>query len=85
MAVGQNQWYNFGVGAPPILVYFSGDWEVHWGGARKTGSYIYIYIYVYVYVYIYMHTRTCSDAHVVESSSLILNCASPKPMVLRNS
>ena len=21
----------FGVGAPPILVYFSGDWDVHWG------------------------------------------------------
>ena len=27
MAVGQNQWYHFGVGAPPILVY-SGDWEL---------------------------------------------------------
>ena len=25
LAVGQNQWYHFGVGAPPILVYFSGD------------------------------------------------------------
>ena len=24
MAVGQNQWYHFGVGAPPTLVYFSG-------------------------------------------------------------
>ena len=31
MAVGQNQWYHFGVGAPPIIVYFSGDWDVHWG------------------------------------------------------
>ena len=31
MAVGQNQWYHFGVGVPPILVYFSGDWDVHWG------------------------------------------------------
>ena len=30
-AVGQNQWYHFGVGAPPILVHFSGDWDVHWG------------------------------------------------------
>ena len=29
MAVGQNPWY-FGVGAPPILVYFSGDWDVDW-------------------------------------------------------
>ena len=25
----QNHWYHFG--APPILVYFSGDWDVHWG------------------------------------------------------
>ena len=31
MAVGQNQWYHFGVGAPPILVNFSGDWDVHCG------------------------------------------------------
>ena len=29
-AVGQNQWYHFGVRAPPILVYFSGDLHVHW-------------------------------------------------------
>ena len=29
--MGQNEWYHFGVGAPPILVYFSGDWDVHWG------------------------------------------------------
>ena len=26
VAVGQNQWYNFGAGALPILVYFGGDW-----------------------------------------------------------
>ena len=31
MAVSQKQWYHFGVGAPPILVYFSWDWDVHWG------------------------------------------------------
>ena len=30
-AVGQNQWYHFGVGAPPMLIYFSWDWDVHWG------------------------------------------------------
>ena len=24
MGVGQDQWYHFGVGAPPISVYFSG-------------------------------------------------------------
>ena len=29
--MGQNQWYHFGIGAPPILVYFSGDGDVHWG------------------------------------------------------
>ena len=22
---------HFGVGAPPILVYFSGEWDIHWG------------------------------------------------------
>ena len=31
MAVVQNQWYRFGVGPPPVLVYFSGDWDVHRG------------------------------------------------------
>ena len=31
MAVGQNQWYHLGVGAQPMLVYFSGAWDVHWG------------------------------------------------------
>ena len=31
MAVGQKHWYHFGVGAPPILVYFIRDWDVHWG------------------------------------------------------
>ena len=28
MAVG-HEWYHFGVGAPPVLVYFSGHWDVH--------------------------------------------------------
>ena len=31
LAMVQNQWNHFGTGAPPILVYFSGDWDVHWG------------------------------------------------------
>ena len=26
-----NQWYHFGIGAPPMLVYFSWDLDVHWG------------------------------------------------------
>ena len=28
--MGQNQWYHFGLGAPPSLACFSGDWDVHW-------------------------------------------------------
>ena len=27
----QNQWYHFGISAPPNFVYFSGDWDVYWG------------------------------------------------------
>ena len=40
MAVGQNQWYHVGVGAPPILVYFSGDWDVHWGHGILTHGHV---------------------------------------------
>ena len=40
MAVGQNQWYHFGVGPPPILVYFNGDWDVHWGCVILTHGHI---------------------------------------------
>ena len=36
LAVDQNQWYHFGVGAQPMLVYFSGDWDVHWGCGIST-------------------------------------------------
>ena len=31
MALGQINGTHLGVGAPPILVYFSGAWDVHWG------------------------------------------------------
>ena len=40
MAVGQNQWCHFGVGAPPILAYFSGNWDVHWGYKILTHGHI---------------------------------------------
>ena len=33
MAMVQNQWCHVGIGAPPILVYFSGG-DVHWGHFR---------------------------------------------------
>ena len=32
------------VGAPPILVYFSGDWDVHWGYGILTHGYL-IYVF----------------------------------------
>ena len=38
MAVGQHQWYHFGVDAPPILVYVCGDWDVHCGYGVLTHS-----------------------------------------------
>ena len=44
MAVGQNQWYHFGVGAPPILVYFSGDWDVHWGYGIWTHGHMHYHV-----------------------------------------
>ena len=38
LAVGRNQWYNFGVGefTTHVSVYFSGDWDVHWGYGTLT-------------------------------------------------
>ena len=35
-AVGQNQWYHVGVGAPDILVYFSGDWDTGFDGGKES-------------------------------------------------
>ena len=40
MALGQNQWYHVGIGAPPILIYFSGDWDVHWGYGVLTHGHV---------------------------------------------
>ena len=40
LAAGPNQWWHFGVGAPPILVYFSRDWDVHWGSVILTHSHL---------------------------------------------
>ena len=41
MAVGQNEWYHFGVGAPPILeLILVGDWDVHWGYGILTHGHI---------------------------------------------
>ena len=61
MAVGQNQWYHFGVGAPPMLVDFS------WGlgcslGVRDFDPWPHIYIYIYIHThacmrYKYMHIQ----------------------------
>ena len=35
--LGQNQWYHFGVGAPPILVYL----DVHWGCGLLTHGHMF--------------------------------------------
>ena len=35
--LGQSQWYQFGAGEPPILVYFSGPWN-HSAGFRRSGG-----------------------------------------------
>ena len=35
---GHVQWYHFGVGAPPIFVYSSGDGDVRWGYGVMTHS-----------------------------------------------
>ena len=32
---------HIGIGAPPILVYFSGDWDVHWGYGVLTHGHMY--------------------------------------------
>ena len=39
-AGGGFTWYHFGVGAPPILVDFSGNWDVHWGYGLLTHGHI---------------------------------------------
>ena len=74
MAVGQNQWYHFGVGAPPSLVYFCGDWDVHWGYGFLTHDHIaahlhkipgvtYIQKYVCARVIIYIY-YICIHMHI---------------------
>ena len=40
VAAGQNQRYHFGVGAPPILVHFSGDWDVRSGYGFLTHGHV---------------------------------------------
>ena len=37
MAVGQTQWYHFGIGALPISVYLCGGWDVYWGYKMLNG------------------------------------------------
>ena len=42
MAAGQNQWYHFWIGAPPMLVYFSGDWGCSLGANRGFDPWPYV-------------------------------------------
>ena len=48
MAVGQHQWYHFWVGAPPILVYFSRDGDVHWGYGVLTHGHVSFVLLVFL-------------------------------------
>ena len=36
----KTKWYHFGVGAPPMFVYFKGLWDVHWGYGSLTHGHI---------------------------------------------
>ena len=40
VAMVQKQWYHFGIGASPISVYFSRDWDVHWGYGVLTHAHV---------------------------------------------
>ena len=52
---------HFGVGAPPILVDFSGDWDVHWGCDLNFDPWPYIY-----FTYVSTVSLVCStDSHCV--------------------
>ena len=35
---------HFGVGAPPIIVCFSGDWDVHWGYGLLTHGHVCVFL-----------------------------------------
>ena len=43
MAVGQHQWYHFGVGefTTHFRTYFCGNWDVHWGYGGLTHGHIF--------------------------------------------
>ena len=60
MAVGQNQWYHFGVGAPPILVYFSGDWDVHSGYRILTHGHMGVCHFLRVPVSAWLKNANCN-------------------------
>ena len=80
VAVGQNQWYHFGVGAPPILVYFSGDWDVHWGYGVLTHGHALIHPPV---LYARLHCLTTeSEGSASKSSNVKMpNHSLPKNLV----
>ena len=52
-AVGQHEWDPIlGVfGAPPMLVYVSGDWDVHWKYRVLKHRHIYIYLFICLFIF----------------------------------
>ena len=61
VAVGQKQWYHFGIGAPPILVYISGDWDVHWGYGLLTHGQVLAKQKHHVPIYLHPTKHTTTD------------------------
>ena len=59
MAVGQHQYYHFGVGAPPSLVYFSGDWDVHWGYGILTHGHMSLFCLLFTQATLWPFQECC--------------------------
>ena len=71
MAVGQNQWYQFGVGAPPILVFFSGDWDVHWGNGLLTHDHMGAKLWLLLTLSLRAHSYSARSLQLVETDGPI--------------
>ena len=94
MAVAQNQWYHFGVGSPPILVYFSGDWDVGYGilthghmglAQNETAGVTQVVVFVPIATAIYSSRSAYLRAHCRENTSFTIEvlCSIPNQWLSR--